>query len=178
MFEFRTLVNIVDCEAGLGLFLSEKDEGVTIVQDDEKEEKGVQGILSKYQLYINTCANYASTKYREHLGNMEVQECGLVRHSNAGLCGMDTARDMGAIKHVWLNKRGVAVIVPLKVVKKIWSVTYDSRHHDGQLFVWHIDQGDILIKNNSKGMPYLDIREPKTKAALSFIQRDIILRII
>jgi hypothetical protein len=37
-------------------------------------------------------------------------------------------------------------------------------------FVWHTDKRDIFIKNNSKGMLYLDIQEPKTKATLSFIQ--------
>jgi hypothetical protein len=82
---------------------------------------------------------------------------------------MDTARNNGAIKQMWLNKGGVAAIMPLKVLKKIWPVTYSSRCHDGQ-FVWHTDQGDIFIKNNSKGMPYLNIREPKTKAALLFIK--------
>ena len=47
----------------------------------------------------------------------------------------------------------------------IQDVTMDSLSG-----IWHTDQGDIFIKNNSKGMPYLDIQEPKTKATLSFIQ--------
>jgi hypothetical protein len=76
---------------------------------------------------------------------------------------------MGAIERMWLNEGGVAAIMPLKVLKKKWPITYNSRCHNGQ-FVWHTDQGDIFIKNNSKGMPYLDIQEPKTEAALSFIQ--------
>ena len=129
----------------------------------------MQGILSKYHLYINTCASYASTPYHEHLGNVEVQERGLVGHSNVGLCGMDTAGDMGTIKQMWLNEGVVAVIVPLKVLEKIRPVTYNSSCDDGQ-FIWHTDQGGIVIKSNSKGMPYLDIREPKTKATLSFTQ--------
>jgi hypothetical protein len=69
---------------------------------------------------------------------------------------MNTTGDMGAIKQMRLNEGGLAAIVHLKVFKKIWPVTYNSRHHDGQ-FVWHTDQGDIVIKNNSKEMPYLDI---------------------
>ncbi len=102
----------------------------------------------KYHLHIDTCASYASTPYRKHLGNVEVHECGLVGHSNTGLCGMETARDMGTIKQMWLNEGGVAAIVPLEVLEKIWPITYDSRRHDGQ-FDWHTDQGDIIIKNNS-----------------------------
>ena len=101
-----------------------KDEGLAIVQDKEKEEKGVQGILLKYHLYIDTCASYTSIPYREHLGNVEVQEHGLVGHSYAGLCGMDTTGDMGAIKQMWLNEGGVAAIMPLKVLEKIWTIIY------------------------------------------------------
>jgi hypothetical protein len=82
---------------------------------------------------------------------------------------MDTTRDMGAIKQMWFNEGGVKAIAPLKVFKKIWPITYDSRHHNGQ-FVWHTDQGDIVIKNNSKGVPYLGIQEPETKATLLFVQ--------
>ncbi len=112
-------LNIGNCEESHGLFLSKKEEGLAIVQDKEKKEKGVQGILSKYHLYIDTCASYASTPYCKHLGNLEVQEPGLVGHSNVGSCGMDTARDMGPIKLMWLNKGGVVAIVPLKVLEKI-----------------------------------------------------------
>ncbi len=162
-------LNIGNCEEGHGLFSSKKDKILAIVQDKEREEKGVQGILSKYHLFINTCASYASTPYCKHLGNMEVQERGLVGHSNMGPCGMDTTGDMGAIKQMCLNKGGVAAIVPLKVLEKIWPITYDSRRHGGQ-FVWHTDQGDIVIKNNSKGMPYPYIQELETKLVLSFIQ--------
>jgi hypothetical protein len=82
----------------------------------------------------------------------------LVGHSNTGLCGMNTAGDIGAIKQMWLNEGGDVAIMPLKVFKKIWLVTYNSRHHDGQ-FVWHTDLGNIVIKNNSKRTPYLDLQE-------------------
>jgi hypothetical protein len=162
-------LNIGNCEEGHSLFSSKKDKGLSIVQDEEKEEEVVWGIISKFHLYINTCTSYASTPYRKHLENMEVQECGLVGHSNTGLCGMDTAGDMGAIKQMWLNKGRVATTVPLKVLEKIWPVIYDSRRHSGKL-VWHTDQGDIVIKNNSKGMLYLDIQELEAIVPLSFIQ--------
>jgi hypothetical protein len=153
-------LNISDREEGHGLFSSKNDKGLVIVQDKGKEEIEVQGILSKYHLYINMCASYVSTPYCKHLGNVEVQEHGLMGHSNTGLCGMDTTGDMGAIKQMWLKKGGFVTIV-LKVLKKIWPVTYDSRCHGGK-FVWHTDQRDIIIKNNSKGMQYLDIQELET----------------
>jgi hypothetical protein len=80
-------LNIGNCEEGHGLFLSKKDEGLGIMQNKEKEEKGVQGILSKYHLYIDTCSSYASTPYHEHLGNVEMQDCGLMDTAMWGSVG-------------------------------------------------------------------------------------------
>jgi hypothetical protein len=37
---------------------------------------------------------------------------------------MDTTGDMGTIKQMWLNEGGVAAIVPLKVLEKIWTFIY------------------------------------------------------
>jgi hypothetical protein len=71
-------LNIGNCEEEHGLFSSKKGKGLAIMQGKEKEEKGVQDILLKYHLYINTCASYTSTPYHKLLENIEVQECGLV----------------------------------------------------------------------------------------------------
>ncbi len=90
-------------------------------------------------------------------------------HSNSGLCRMDSTKDMGAIMKMWLNAGGVAIIIPLKILEKILPITYDSRHHGGKL-VLHTDQGNIIVKNNNKGMPYLDLQKLEAKVALTFIQ--------
>jgi hypothetical protein len=54
---------------------------------------------------------------------MKKQVQGLVGHSNGGLCGMDTAGELRAIKHMWLNKDGVVTIIPLNLFEKIWPAT-------------------------------------------------------
>ncbi len=51
-------------------------------------------------------------------------------------------------------------------------MTYDSRRNGGR-FVIHTDQGNIIIKNNSKGMPYLNIRDVEAEVVLLFIQTTI-----
>ncbi len=48
-------------------------------------------------------------------------------------------------------------------------MTYNSRCNGG-CFVIHTKQGNIIVKNNSKGMPYLDIRDMEAEVALMFIQ--------
>ncbi len=155
------------CNVVHSLFLA--DEGLMMVQEEKEEKSGVRGILLKHHVYINTCASYASTPCPELLENMRKQARGLVGHSNAGSCGVDTAGEMRAIKQMWLNEGRVATIIPLKVLKKIWPVTYDSRCYSGS-FVIHTNQDKIIVKNNSKGMPYLDLHELEAKVALSFVQ--------
>ncbi len=65
-------------------------------------------------------------------------------------------------------------IIPLnlKVLEKIPPVTYNSRCNGGR-FVIHTNQGNIIVKNNSKGMPYLNIRDVEAEVVLSFIQTTI-----
>jgi hypothetical protein len=86
---------------------------------------------------------------------------------------MDTTREMGSIKQMWLNKGGVATIAPLKILGKNWPDTYNSRCFSG-LFVNHTNQGNIIVKNNSKGMPYLDLCILETKVALSFMHGNVV----
>jgi hypothetical protein len=54
---------------------------------------------------------------------------------------------------------GIANIVPLKVLEKIWRITYNShRGMNTGHFVIHMDAGNIKIHNNKKGMPYLNLK--------------------
>ncbi len=77
--------------------------------------------------------------------------------------------EMGAVNQMWLNEGGVATIIPLKVLEKIWPVTYDSRRN-GERFVIHTNQGNIIVNNNSKGMPYLKVRDVEAEVVLLLIQ--------
>jgi hypothetical protein len=52
---------------------------------------------------------------------------------------------------------GVATIIPLKQIKLIWPVSYNSGSNRG-LFVIHSNQGDIAVCNNNNGMPFIDLR--------------------
>jgi len=79
----------------------------------------VRGTLSPYHTYIDTCASYSSTPYPELLSNLKKQASGLIGHSNAGPCGMDSSGSLGALEQVWLNEGGVVTIIPLKQLEKL-----------------------------------------------------------
>ncbi len=74
---------------------------------------------------------------------------GLIGHSNARLCGMDSSGLLGALEQVWLNEGRVATITPLKQLKKLCPVKYVCRTKGSE----------VVLKNNGKDMPYLDLRE-------------------
>ena len=156
-------LNIDDCSKKHNLFSA--DDGYRLIQ---KQAKGVRGILSPYHAYINTCASYSSTPYPELLLNLKKQGRGLIGHSNAGSCGMDLSGSLRDLEQVWFNEGVVVTIIPLKQLEKICPVKYDSTRNRGVFVCRCTKDGDVMLKNNGKGMPYLDIREFKAEAVLSF----------
>ncbi len=84
---------------------------------------------------------------------------------------MDKAGALGAVKKMWLSKGGVASVILLKILEKIWPVSYHSAKgmNPGQ-FVIHADAGDIVVRNNQKGVPYLNLKEVKAEVAPCLIQ--------
>jgi hypothetical protein len=86
---------------------------------------------------------------------------------------MDMARDLGAIKTMWLNKCGVVSIVPLKVLEKIWPISYHSNSKRGMSpghFFIHTNKRYIIVKNKSRGMPFRNLKEVEAEVALCLIQ--------
>ncbi len=78
---------------------------------------------------------------------------------------------LGKIQGMWVNKSGIANIVLLEVILKIWRIMYDS--HGGMNaghFVIHTNQGNIVVKKNKKGMPYIDLDGVDGEVALDFVQ--------
>ena len=83
-----------------------------------------------------------------------------------------------ALKQVWLNKERVAMIILLQKLKELCHmITYDSKCNR-VLFICHTQVDNIVLKNNRKGMPYLDLDEFEVgqrssvlcaEAALSFV---------
>jgi hypothetical protein len=69
-------------------------------------------------------------------------------------------------KQLW-----VASTVPLKVLKMIWMILYHSKNgmNPGH-FIIHTDKGDIVLKNNSHGMPFLNLKEEEAEVAQCLIQ--------
>ena len=70
---------------------------------------------------------------------------------------------------MWVNKGGVATTIPIKVLEKIWRVTYGLTCNGGGFVVW-TNQGNIVLDNNEGGMPYFDLKKSEAEVALSLVQ--------
>ncbi len=81
---------------------------------------------------------------------------------------MDSNGSLGDLEQVWFNEGGVATIIPLKQLEKLCLVVYDSTRK-GDAFICCTKDGDIVLKNNGKGMPHLNLREFEAKVGLSFV---------
>jgi hypothetical protein len=81
---------------------------------------------------------------------------------------MDSSGSLGDLEQVWFNKGGVAMIIPLKQLEKLCPVVYDSTHNGGAI-ICRTKEGDVVLKNKVKGMPYIDLREFEAEAVLSFV---------
>jgi hypothetical protein len=114
---------IKELDDGHSLFLANEEDECMLVQN-----KGAESALSPDHLYINTCVNsYPTTPYAHLLDNLMKQQCGLCGYTNSGSTAIDMANDFGAIKKMWPNECGAMSIIPLKVLKMIWPISYHSK---------------------------------------------------
>jgi len=157
-------LNINDCNEEHNLFPA--DDGHGLIQ---KQAKGVQGILSPYHVYIDTCASYSITPYPELLSNLKKQVGGLIGHSNVGSCKMDS---LGALEQVWLNKGGVVMIIPLKQLEKLCPVVYDSTHNGG-VFICCTKESNIVLKNKARACPTLTSGTSRSKQFCPLRQKQL-----
>ena len=118
-------LNIEDCVQEHSLFSA--DNNYEMFQQEKKVitkemrfprgKRGIHGILLPHHVYIDTCATSARTPYPHLLTNLKKEERALMGHINMGLGGMEMHGEMGAVNQMWLNEGGVAIIIPLKVLK-------------------------------------------------------------
>ncbi len=150
---------------------SGESQECAFVQRGKVKPTGVRGLLNPHHLYIDTCASYASTPYRELLDNVREVDRGLIGHSNYGSTTMNEVGSLGKIDGMWLNEGSIANIVPLEMISKIWRITYDSGGGmNAGHFVIHTDQGNIVVRKNPKGMPYIDLKTVEGEVALDSVQ--------
>ena len=106
-------------------------------------------------VYLDSCTT-SSTFVRERLlSDVKDQRKGLTVHCNTDKLTTNRRGDFGRLK-VWAMKDGIANVLSLGEMIKLYRVTFDSL--DGY-FVVHMPGGVVHFTINEHGMPALDLRE-------------------
>jgi hypothetical protein len=65
-------------------------------------------------------------------------------------------------------------ITPLKILEKIWSISYHSKKEMSPgHFIIHTNDGNIIMRNNSRRMPFLNLKELEREVSLRLTQNTI-----
>ncbi len=72
---------------------------------------------------------------------------------------MGEVGSLSAVKKMWFNEGGVASVIPLKILEKIWPVSYHlMKGMNPGNFVIYMDAGNVIVLINQKGMLYLNLK--------------------
>jgi hypothetical protein len=108
------------------------------------------------------------------LDNLMKQLQGLCSHTNSRSTMMDMTGDLGNIQKMWLNKCRVVSIVSLKILEKIWPISYHSKKGmNAGHFIIHANDSNINVRKNSRRMPFFNLKELEGEVALCLIQDTI-----
>ena len=84
---------------------------------------------------------------------------------------MNEIGNLGKLEGMWINEGGIANIVPLEAILKIWRITYDSAGGmNAGHYVIHTDHRQFKVQKNSKSMPFIDLDSVEGEVALDLVQ--------
>eukprot|EP00984_Skeletonema_dohrnii_P033562 scaffold30483_cov78-Skeletonema_dohrnii-CCMP3373.AAC.1 len=70
----------------------------------------------------------------------------------------------------WLDRLGIANVISLRTLEKLYRVTYDSRLHQGS-FICETPEGNITFRRCAEtGFPYIDLDEHADNSAVLLVQ--------
>lgn len=93
----------------------------------------------------------------------------LMLHTNAGKSETNKRGYLGGMAF-WLNEKGIANVISLKIQEQKFHITYDSKKQGGA-FVCHIPKGTILFQRCAMTkFPYINLDWDKSGAAAMLMQ--------
>ena len=129
---------------------------VTLVQGGE---------LPEDRVYLDSCSTVTAFKNDKYLKGIKSEAQGVRINCNAGAVSTNKRGTYGNLK-VWYVPEGIANIISMHELEKMYRITYDSWQG---YYVVHTPKGEVRFQKDKQGLPYLDLEE-LSEAAVMLLQ--------
>jgi hypothetical protein len=127
------------------------------------------GALPDDRAYLDGCSTVTAFKSDKHLKNIKVVRGGVKINCNVGTLATNLRGTYGGLK-VWYLPDGIANIYSMHELEQFYRITYDS--WEGY-YVVHTLNGEIRFHKDGQGLPYINLEESDSEAAMILLQREI-----
>ena len=127
------------------------------------------GVLPDNRAYLDGCSTVTAFKSNKHLKNIKVVRGGVKINCNVGTLATNLRGTYGGLK-VWYLPDGIANIYSMHELEQFYRITYDS--WEGY-YVVHTLNGEIRFHKDGQGLPYINLEESDSEAAMILLQREI-----
>jgi hypothetical protein len=126
------------------------------------------GALPDDKAYLNGCSTVTAFKSDKHLKNIKTVRGGVKINCNAGTVTSNLRGTYGGLK-VWYLPDGI-VNFSMHELKQSYCITYNS--WDGY-YVVHTQKGEVWFHKYEQGLPYINLGESDSEAAMMLLQQEI-----
>ena len=128
-----------------------------------------RGALPDDRAYLNECSTITAFKSEKHLKNIKTVRGGVKINCNAGTLATNLRGTYGGLK-VWYLPDGIANIFSMHELERFYRITYDS--WEGY-YVVHTPKVEVWFHKDEQGLPYINLGESDSEAAMMLLQREI-----
>ncbi len=130
------------------------------------------GALPHDRAYLDGCSTVTAFKSDKHLKNIKTVRGGVKINCNVGTVTSNLWGTYGGLK-VWYLPGGIANIFSMHELERSYHITYDS--WDGY-YVVHTQKGEVRFHKDEQGLPYINLGESDSEAAMMLLQQEIVER--
>jgi hypothetical protein len=130
------------------------------------------GALPDNRAYLDRCSTVTAFKSDKHLKNIKTFRGGVKINCNASTVTSNLQGTYGGLKVRYLPD-GIANILSMHELERSYCITYDS--WDGY-YVVHTQKGEVWFHKDEQGLPYINLGESDSEAAMMLLQQEIVGR--
>ena len=124
------------------------------------------GALPNDRAYLDGCSTVTAFKSDMHLKNIKTVRGGVKINCNTGTVTTNLRGTYGGLK-VWYLPDGIVNIFSMHKLERSYCITYDS--WEGY-YVVHTSKGEVWFHKYEQGLPYINLGEPDSEAAMMLLQ--------